>query len=236
MKTLIATTLAATLFAAQSPVLAQPQPLEVPDRPVIADPRVNTPGRILIADPNTLTVQGRDYLVRTMRDHMTRRPVQSPSRADLAGAGLSPQNDAIERAFQANGRWTAPLHVGVARPGTQSPLAIDPSVVAGARAAASRRVGREPTAAEVASDVAAFDARVARVNQVLDQRHADIAAAYKQTGRFPRDIEPPILGIAPRAAEAVNPTAESRVGLQRLFAWLLNDLAVSAPLPPPIPR
>lgn len=116
-------------------------------------------------------------------------------------------------------------------------MSTDPAVLEAARTAARRRVGREPTAAEVTAEVAAFDDRIARINGALAQRQSQsqIAIAYKQTGRFPHDIEAPLLGITPRAAEAVNPNAEARAGLQRMFTRLFNELA-PRPTRPAVPQ
>lgn len=182
--------------------------------------------------PGILVSPGSDDMRTRMRAYIAARGAQLLARAALTQAGLSAENDAVEQGVRLAGVWMAPLHVGLAGTATPPSLNVDPAALEGARAAARRRVGHDPTEAEVAQDLAAFDQAIARINQGLAERQAEIAVAYKQTGRFPRALEAPLLGVRPPATALASPTAAERAALQRVLTVLFNATTPAAPAPP----
>lgn len=202
-----------------APPLAGPTAIPTaPTIPVIVTP---TPPAIGV----TLSPQGQQYLQNRLPQYLTERVARLPSADALQQAGVSLENDALEQAWDADGRRVVPHHIGRAGVSAPPAVTVDPVAIKAAAGIARQRLGREPTATEINAAVADFDAEIARVNQALAQRRTEIATAYRSTGRFPRDLEAPILGIAPRSAEAVNPNQANRYQLQQILTKLVNSLA-----------
>jgi len=235
--------LAGALLFAGAHVAAQPLPGGTPQP--LPQPRPGTtvlpvPGGVAGQIPQSIpravpqptpVLAGRDEMLRRMRDYIAQRGAQLLPRAALTQAGLSPENDAVEQGVRVGGVWMAPHHVGLAGTAAPPSLTVDPAALEGARAAARRRVGHDPTEAEVAQDLAAFDQAIARINQGLAERQAAIAAAYKQTGRFPDALEPPLLGGPRPTATLAAPSPADRAALQRVFTILLSPPAPPVPVP-----
>ena len=98
--------------------------------------------------------------------------------------------------------------------------------------AVARRFGRQPTPAEVTSEVASFDGNVARINAAFALRHAEHKGAYQQTGQLPREMEAPLLGVRPRDPEAVNPSEATRKAWRDAFTRLVNSISATPPRVP----
>lgn len=232
MRRTTATFLLGTLLLATLQGAAQPQPGVTQ-----AVPRA-VPGGIAgqaVPAPAIPLPAGSDEMTRRIRAYIATRGAQLLPRSALVAAGLSAENDAVEQGVRVGGAWMAPHHVGLAGTAAPPALAVDPAALAGARAAARLRVGHDPTDAEVAQDLAAFDQQIARINQGLAQHQAEIAAAYKQTGRFPRGIEAPLLGVTTPTARLADPTPAVRTELRRVLTILLTEPATAVPAPAPAP-
>lgn len=171
-------------------------------------------------------------LIRGVQDYLTRCVADQPSREAPRAAGLNPEIDAIEMANTVNGHQVAPLHMGLATRGAPPALTTDPAAQGAVRLAVARRFGRQPTPAEVTSEVASFDGNVTRINAALALRHAELKAAYQQTGQFTREMEAPLLGVRPRDPEAVNPSEATSEAWRDAFTRLVNSIAATPPRVP----
>jgi hypothetical protein len=196
--------------------------------PVTPGPIV--PGPVLVV-PLPLTPAGAEYARSRLQGYVSQRGAQLPSRSALIAAGLSIEADAVERGWLENGRWVAPHHISRAAAVPPPSRTTDPAAEEGARAAARIRLGRAPTAADVATDLGAFDARVAAINQQLVNHRSDIATALRTTGKFPRELEDGWLGVTPREQQARSPDATTRANLRRVLTALFNGLAPPPALP-----
>ncbi len=209
---------------AQPRLVTIPAPTPTTPQPSSTSPPLQLPTPSPTAQPlpaprpgNPVLLSSQDMRAR-MRAYLATRGSQLLPRAVLTQAGLSAENDAVEQGVRIGGVWMAPLHVGLAGTVTPPPLNVDPAALEGARVTARRRVGREPTEAEIAQELAAFDQSITRINQSLAQRQSEIASAYKQSGRFPREIEAPLLGVP----SSTSLTGADRTALQRLLTMLFN--------------
>lgn len=205
--------LAACMAGAQ-PFTTQPIDIEVAPLPMLVP----------------LTPQARTYLQTQLNNYVSRRGSQLPSRDSLTASGVSSENDAVEQAWLENGRRVSPHHYGRATATTEPTTKIDPAALEGARANARRRVGRQPTPAEVSAELAAFDARVAALNRTLASQRSQMAARYKQTGAFRKDFETTLLGLPPREPQMDAPTLNTSAHLQNLLARLVNVTAATEPI------
>lgn len=183
-----------------------------------------------------LTPAGEAYLRDRLRTYLADRSAQLIAVTVLTQSRVSPQADAVEQAFDADGRRVAAHHIGRAVPAAAPQRPIDPGALEGARVAAQHRWGRAPTQAEVAAELAAFDQRVARVNRDLAAQHAVIAAEYQRSGEFPRDLEAPLLGVRPRGVALDQLPSADRALLKAALVTLINNAAGKTPPPVAVPR
>lgn len=232
-------TILAIVSASILPVRSAPPILTLPEHSVT---NITTPVSPIVINPPTsvqsvtLTAEGRQFLQKRMARYAKERASKLPSEAALVQSGISKENDAIEKAWLADGRRVVPNHIGKAGSSNPPMIDVDPVAINAARAVAQQRLGREPTESEITAALSELDVKIAHINQEIAQRRGQIAAIYKQNGKFPRDVEAPILGIQPRTENAVNPDATTRLQLQRLFTKLSNEYGHAEPnsLIPPL--
>jgi hypothetical protein len=145
----------------------------------------------------------------------------APRASALRDAGLSAEVDAVERTKTTAG-GLGPVHVGRLRP-VESAAAgdVDPGLAYATRQALAARLGREPTRSELNTELRAFDARIAQVNQSLADKRQKIAEAVKRDGIFPRAVDAAVLGVAPADPQANSP--EARNGMRALLQILLTQ-------------
>jgi hypothetical protein len=139
----------------------------------------------------------------------------------LREAGLSAENDAVEHTTSTPVGTVGPSYVGllIARPPTGKDV-VDPGLATVSRVALRARLGRDPTTAELTTELRAFDARVAQLNQSLAVMRPQIAKAIKDTGNFPRSLEASALGVAPADPQASSAAASE--GFRAVFQTLLT--------------
>jgi hypothetical protein len=229
--------LLATLAGAQPPT-ARPRalpPVGVADPPAVSPRLGDAP----------LTAEQARAIQRRLEAHRVEATASATRLESLRQAGVSESNDAIEKRAAA-GAETAPLHVGLLRPPASSrpKWEVDPGLESATRAALLSRLGRDPSPAEVAAEIQAFDARIARANGQLAAKRQEIAATLRREGVFPRALEESVLGL-PRREPSADPSA-SREGFHVLIQTLLAGSEApdslrprlpvrSVPVPPPSP-
>lgn len=182
----------------------------------------------LLPAQRPLSTAGREFLRARLERYRLTRVAEALDRSTVMSRGLSDEADAVERSRQEGSRWVAPHHIGIAVSGAPPAIAVDPAVEEAARGRALRAKGRVPTAAEVNAEIAAFDASIAALNQQLAAQRPVIAATMKQTGRFPRALEAPLLHLAPADPEALTLSPLSRRKLENALTTFINELAASA--------
>ena len=156
----------------------------------------------------------------------------------LRSAGLHPESDAVEQADAAEqaGR-IGPTGVGLAQAPPPGPrIAMDPALAEVTRLQLRARLYRDPTVAELTTELQTFDARVARANQWLDANRTHISKAYAATGTLPPTFDNAALD--PALPDRQNDTPAAREALRGLFRALLTqpDPATSTTTPPPFTR
>ena len=212
------------LLAAAASAGAQPVPIPPRIRPPAIPPfEVANPSRLArrLTDTELRTIGGR---LEAFRSQVR---AEAPRVDDFLGAGLEESTDVVEWARAPEAKGTETAHVALLVPLTAEAAEIDPALEEGARATLRARLGREPSAPELASEVAEFDSRIARLNASLAAKRPEISLAMRATGKFPRAMEGPMLGLPPAGAVPVRARTEER--LQALIAELL--LREAAPPP-----
>lgn len=155
---------AAVLLLIGSTAAAGAQPLS-PGGPVAGPPigfRTSQPDLNLLP----LTASERGDLQRRLGEYRARLLAEAPRADALMRAGLSAEIDVVEQAAQTSEGSIGPVHVGVLQPLAASPgLELDPAIAIGARENLIRRLGREPTTAELDEEIRHFDLGIASANR-----------------------------------------------------------------------
>src|SRR5262245_52180411 len=213
--------------AQQQPhILPQTTPLsDVPDAPLAR-----------IASP--LSREEAERLRQRLRSSLEQQAAAAPRSNALRSAGLHPESDAVEQADAAEqaGR-IGPTRVGLAQAPPPGPrIAVDPALAEVTRLQLRARLDRDPTVAELTTELQTFDARVARANQWLDANRTRISKAYASAGTLPPTFDNAALDPAP--LDRQNDTPAAFEGFRALFRALLSqpDPTTSTTTPPPLTR
>jgi hypothetical protein len=221
---------------------ANAQDLTIERNPSLVPPLVVTPPVVevpIIVDSTLppLTADSARIARQRLETYLDDLGDVAPKLNTLTAAGLSKENDAVERPTSTPAGMVGPSYVALGRK-SRSPAskdAVDPGLAETSRVVLRARLGREPTAAELNADLQAFDRRVANVNQALAEMRPRIADTMKRTGRFPRSLEAGVLGVTPADPQAGSAAAAE--GFRRLFQTLLTLPSPSQPsLPNSTPR
>jgi hypothetical protein len=174
-----------------------------------------------------------ERLRQRLEESLARQASAAPRDTALRAAGLPRENDAVERAAAARRtRTVGPLAVGLTEAGTHAKDAVDPALAAAARLGLRARLEREPSAAEIAEEVKAFDARVEKANRWLAANRGRIAKAYAATGAMPPAFDAEALDAAPAAGGT--DSTDARAGFRALFRRLLTEPDQAGPDPPAV--
>jgi hypothetical protein len=165
-------------------------------------------------DPNLLplTASERGDLQRRLGEYRARLLAEAPREDALMRAGLSAEIDAVEQARRMPDGSIG--HVGVLQPLAAPPgLELDPAIAIGAREKLVRRLGREPTRAELDGEIRAFDVGIDSAN-----RTGSLIAA--PTG--------PSVALSPRARHGMNAVGGMETADGRAVQAFLLSLIRSA--------
>jgi hypothetical protein len=141
--------------------------------------------------------------------------------ADFRSDGHSVESDAVERAAKTPSGDLSPHYMERLRqlPGKR-PAGVDPGLTSATRSALRARLGREPSSAELAAELNAFDARIAEMNRALAGKRVEIAKAVKRDGVMPRGLEATMLQLPPADPQTNSPAAQE--GMRALMQMLLT--------------
>ena len=173
-----------------------------------------------------------------LTSYRARVSAEALSAEELLAAGLDASTDVVESARAPGAKGTETAHVALLEPSTATTGEIDPALEEGARSTLRARLGREPSAPELAAEVAELDARIARMNESLAARRPELRLAMRRGGEFPRAMERPILGLGRNVVEPMAAPVEQRLQLliaEMLLAQAETPAAATSPRAPDSP-
>jgi len=221
------------LAAAGQDVVTQRPPLG-PKVPTIS----STPASIgLQPSVGELSPATATWLYQKLREYVTQRVAEMPTISELLNEGFGSERDLVESGPKVGDKPIRMIGTGRARLVTEQPaLTVDPAIKNSARATLRRRLRREPTQIEIDSELRNFDDTVALLNKDLAAHHDEIAAEMRKTGRFPRELERPILGMPQNDAGVVSGDTRTAVGhvLSQFIEAAHASSQISTPRPGPV--
>ena len=219
----------AAIVVARAQVQPRLLPQTAPSNDVLGAPLAR------IAPP--LSREEAERLRQRLRSSLEQQAAAALRSNALRSAGLHPESDAVEHADATERAGTiGPTGVGFAQVPPPGPsIAVDPALAEVTRLQLRARLARDPSAGELAAELQAFDARVARANQWLDANHTRIAKAYASAGTLEPSFDDDALDAAP---DRHNDTPAARESFRALFRALLTqpDPTASTTTPPPFTR
>jgi hypothetical protein len=210
-------TVLSLLGAAAVTAIAQPPTVQPSTGPQVASPIRLPTARLERAPLTTVQLQAIERRFAAYRDHLL---ASAPRPDTLLRAGLSEETDVVERASATEPDEIGPTHVGLlTRLSSPPAVHVDPGLVEGLGSSLRMRLGREPSADELAAELKAFDDRIARVNKELAVKRPGLARAMRREGVLPRALERRILGIPDRDPQTDSEQVQK--GFQTLIQTLL---------------
>jgi hypothetical protein len=213
------------IFGAVALAQAQLQPSIRPDISLSND----IPDAMLQRVAPPLSREEAERMRHRLRTSLQQHAAAAPRSAALRSSGLHPESDAVEQADAAERAGTiGPIGVGVAQAPPYRPrIAVDPALAEAARLQLQSRLHRNPTEAELRTELQAFDARVARANTLLATNRTRIAKAFASTGTWPPAFDRP--GLDPVPPDRQNDTLAARDAFRTLFRAMLTQPDGTAP-------
>jgi hypothetical protein len=223
------------VFAAVESAAAQPvaRPTVTSPLPSPADPRAP---QLRPRPAAPLSREEAETLRQRLKESQARQRAQAPPARALREAGLSDETDAVESATAAARTGAAgPIGIGLApaQPPGPGKTAVDPGLAAVTRQKLRARLDREPTTAEIETELRVFDARVEQANRWLAGNRARIAKTYAATGAMPPAFDDEALRGAPTGRRIES--AQVREAFRSLFRSLLGAPEAGVPSTPPAP-